>query len=277
MLVTAEAYGLRLLVPQNDAIIGACLREHGEFARSEVDLIRACLRSQGPGTIIDVGANLGAICLPLAAELPEWRVIGAEASRVLANVLAANAIGNRLLNVEVMHVALGPRLAVALFDSPPLGTSMNFGVLRVREEPGEWTEKVLMRPLDEIAPADTRFVKIDVEGFELQVLRGSNRVLNDLRPGWLIEAHPLRENQVRECLRLFFDAGYRAYFTFAPFVTPGPSAGGGALKGDQNLLVLPQEMAAPEDWGWPEITSPTLPWPMQETVEVLKRRYSLAR
>ena len=63
MLVETEAYGLKLIVPANDSGVSQCLRDNGEFAKVEVDLIASLL---GGGVCIDVGANIGSIALPLA-------------------------------------------------------------------------------------------------------------------------------------------------------------------------------------------------------------------
>src|SRR4051812_46304360 len=99
MLEVAEAYGLSFFYPRGDHAVGASLRDHGEFARPESDLICDYLAAAAPGTFIDVGANIGAIALPVAARHPAWRVLALEAHRGLAGVLAANAYGARLFNV----------------------------------------------------------------------------------------------------------------------------------------------------------------------------------
>lgn len=68
--VTTEAYGLEFEVPVSDIGVGLCPREYGEFARPELDFITA---SCG-GDLLDVGANVGAICLPFASARPESTV-----------------------------------------------------------------------------------------------------------------------------------------------------------------------------------------------------------
>ena len=51
------------------------------------------------------------------------------------------------------------------------------------------------------------FVKIDVEGAELDVLHGAERLLHDRGPAVIIEVHSLQLE--RECGRLLVDHGYR--------------------------------------------------------------------
>ena len=67
MLDITRAYGLDFLFPKNDMVIGASLRQYGEFARPEVELIVEHMGSGPEGSCyIDVGANIGSIALPVA-------------------------------------------------------------------------------------------------------------------------------------------------------------------------------------------------------------------
>ena len=76
MLDSTITYGLTFLVPARDRAIGNSLRFYGEFAKPEIDFLVACAGDSG--TLIDVGANLGAITLPFANQRAKWRVIGIE-------------------------------------------------------------------------------------------------------------------------------------------------------------------------------------------------------
>lgn len=255
MLDLTEAYGLTFMFPAGDAIVGRSLRVHGEFARPEVDLIRAYLDQAEPGTFLDVGANIGAIALPVAAAFPQARAIAVEAHRGLAQVLGANALNNRLYNLEVHHAAMGPAEQVAGFTMPSLKVKGNFGSLGMHGT--EAMEPVRMWTLDAAAPADTRFVKIDVEGFELEVLRGAARTVAAKQAVWLFEAKASTPT-TPDTLAVFLDAGYRLFWFFAPFVTPNAPK---MLKrelhldGDFNCVALPPEV--PNLWELPAVTAPT--------------------
>ncbi len=82
---------------------------------------------------------------------------------------------------------------------------------------------VVVRRLDEIASHKglerLDVVKIDVEGSEVQVLKGASTVLNDLRPVVIIEAHDqalrTQDNSVKELLELLCSLGYTVN-TFDP-------------------------------------------------------------
>src|SRR4051812_3701795 len=113
MLDSTRAYGLDFLFPLHDHVVGSALKFYGEFARPEVDLIGAYMNALQLGSILDVGANIGSIALPLASRRPDWRVLAFEAHRGLAGVLSANVFGNGLSNVEVFHAAVGAQRGLA--------------------------------------------------------------------------------------------------------------------------------------------------------------------
>jgi FkbM family methyltransferase len=277
MLDVAEAYGLSFLYPRGDQAVGASLRDHGEFARPESDLIADYLTAaKAPGTLIDVGANIGAIALPVAARCPEWRVLALEAHRGLAGVLAANAYGNRLFNVEPTHAAAGAATGLASFPSVGLAAAGNFGALSFAMARELGQEHVRMCTLDEIAPANVGFVKIDVEGFEPEVLKGASALIASRSAAWLLEANHDDRANVQANAALMRRAGYRLFWFYAPFVCAAPERGGKptAWRGDLNILALPP--GAPNLWDLAEVGADDAPWPGHVHGFPYLRRYGYA-
>ena len=239
---TASAYGLNFLIPIRDTGVGQCRRQSGEFARVEIEFILAAC----DGDLLDVGANIGAICLPFAAQRPASRVVAVEAHRKLAQILGANALNNRLHNVEVIHAVAGERTGTIEIPFGAIDRPVNIGASSIYEK-GLPAERVMMRPMDEIASANVRFVKVEVEGFEPRVLDGSARLLRDIRPRWLVEVSRERPNTADLIRKTFKQAGYRIFWFFSPFVAPKPGASGDA-RGDFAYFA----------------TDETPPWPMKE-------------
>ncbi len=70
--------------------------------------------------------------------------------------------------------------------------STGYSGLNRHFEPGDELieTRVACRPLDDVLPAGRRvdFIKIDVEGAELQVMRGARRILEEQRPWLLFES-----------------------------------------------------------------------------------------
>ena len=272
MLGKAEAYGLEFLFPTHDTVIGASLRDFGEFARPESDLIASYLAGAGGmGSFVDVGANIGTICLPVAKALPALQVIAIEAHRGLHGILAANALTNGLYNVQAYHAAAGGAPSLVRFPAPALTAHGNFRNLRMGMR-DTLEETVQMVTLDALAPPETRFIKIDVEGFEMEVLKGAHNTISSIRPCWFVEANNGNYLVARQAMSLLLEAEYRLYWFFAPFVTQ-KAAGGrlASMAGDTNFLALPPGME--NIWGLKQIDDCNEPRPSAIESYGYLRRY----
>lgn len=248
MIDVTRAYGLTFSIPANDVGISLLLRNSGEFARVESDLIIDYMRAAGGGTYIDVGGNIGTIALPVAAASSDNRVIAVEAQRFLAMLLSANAVQNNLANMSVIHAAAGAEAGLVAFpqtDPALRERQTNYGIIGLGVSGLESlpTENVRACTLDEIAPANTRFVKLDVEGFEAEVLAGADRLIDDIRPCWLIETNNRTSAAAHLCMRRLRAANYRLFWFYAPFVTPNAERETGqSWLGDLNFLAVPVEI-----------------------------------
>ena len=98
-----------------------------------------------------------------------------------------------------------------------------------------------MLRLDEIAPPDTRLVKIDVEGYEAEVLEGASDLLAQKETTWLAEASDHKAEATGQLLETFLAAGYAVHWFFAPFITPRSEKAipENVGRGDANFLALP--------------------------------------
>ena len=244
LLETVSAYGLTFLVPSGDTGVGACLRDFGEFARVETDLIAALV---GDGTYVDVGANLGSIALPVAKRgVP---TIALEANRYFAQVLAANALNNGIFNIEVLHAAAGEVRRIADFPVVPLKQRGNLGISGFGLMGKFPAEPTLMLPLDTVVDGRVTVIKVDVEGYELGVLEGATHLLQQTRPVWIVESSGDTVAN-RNVISRFVEADYCLYWLYAPFVTPQSERSGPAemrAKGDINILAMPRGQVPPWD------------------------------
>jgi FkbM family methyltransferase len=166
---------------------------------------------------IDVGANVGVYsCIARSRGI---HVLSIEPLRQNLRFLYANLLRNGFDDVEVFPLGLS--------DKPSLGNISGFG--DVASFVKDWSEASSAQ--SETAPLSTldillgdRFygqrmlIKIDVEGLEFEVLKGSSQVLKrSPKPIWLVEIilkSPLtgRTNEkFYETFRIFFDHGYSAY------------------------------------------------------------------
>lgn len=153
----------------------------GERFVGERRLLRRLVR-RGQ-SVADVGANIGYYALLFAQAVgPAGRVACIEPEPENLAELRRNIERNRLTQAEVFPVAVG-----ATAGTVSLRAGINGSVM----EDGSGEILVPLRPLDELlAGRPVDFMKIDVEGYEGQVLDGAARLLEELRPTLFVEIHP---------------------------------------------------------------------------------------
>lgn len=276
MLDRTIAYGLDFTFPIKDNAIGANLALYGEFARPIADFLIEHAEADS-GLMIDAGANIGSISLPFAAERPAWRVISIEPHRGLAAVLSANAVNNRLMNIEVVQAAVGLEPGIVGFPSDPLTTERNFGTLSLKLPTELPTTPTMMTTLDALAPNGAQLVKIDVEGCDAEALQGAPNLLRKVRPIWLVEA---ARNQypeaARDVIQTLLEADYNVHWFFAPWSSARglkgrvpPQLG----KGDPNVVALPKGVE--NRWNLPAVLSADAPYPGTAAEYPYMKRYGL--
>lgn len=206
--------GYLLLPAEDDRLVAYMIDSRGRLEPGTIAVIQALIR---PGdTVIDVGAHLGLTVLPAArAAGPEGRVIAVEPGSRVAGLLRRNIALNALDEVVVVHgcaAGAGPGEA-RLSIRPVLGESSL--ISPATEGPAE---EVLVRPLDALVPPGTRIrlVKIDVEGYELEVWRGMTRIVADNPDlALLLEFGPSHLQRAgitpAEWMASFAQAGFTAY------------------------------------------------------------------
>lgn len=126
----------------------------------------------------DVGANVGAYTL-LASGVKKAKSIAFEPSKNTNQLLRNNiALNNLQQVVNCMEVGVGAKEKTLWFTENEDTTN------HVLNEPEKNSDKIEIIPLDSFYPNFTpTLIKIDVEGFEAEVLSGSQNILksNELK------------------------------------------------------------------------------------------------
>ena len=143
-------------------------------------------------TLWDVGANIGLHSILYAKKFPQANVVAFEPMPLNFRILKENIHFNKLTNVCAYDFALGDEQGIRTLYSkmdPGWGGS---SFLR-GERPGETNLEVEVFPGD-LLWSEREFpfpdiIKIDVEGFEMSVLRGLKRVLSERRTKIFVELH----------------------------------------------------------------------------------------
>ena len=138
------------------------------------------------GTVLDVGANIGTYSLPLAKTYPALHFVCFEPQLPVCELLRKNIELNQLNNVVTHAIGLSdsPREVTATLPDYNLEPNIGAFSLDAEVQVHEYEVKtrgaaqtVELRTLDSFDFRDVRMIKVDVEGLELAVLRGSQQTL----------------------------------------------------------------------------------------------------
>jgi FkbM family methyltransferase len=191
---------------------GLQLRRRGDLA---FRVMRALVK---PGdTVIDVGASMGVYTLELARLVgPRGRVHAIEPDP--PSVARLEELRRARPNITLHPVALSDRSGTATLHIPMVGgrrvpTLASLSVPDWRVALDHVAVTVDLKPLDSIVPQapPVSFVKIDVEGHELGVLRGASATLRAL-PAMLVEIEQRhQETDIRSTFDVILAFGYAGY------------------------------------------------------------------
>lgn len=252
-------YGV-MVWPRHDVYIGRSLDLYGEYGEGEVALFRQLVR-QGD-TVIEAGANIGALTLPLARMLgPTGRIFAIEPQRLVHQVLCANLAINAIENVFALRAAAGATSGVVRVPALSYRAHANFGGIAVGRSGDEHCQ---VAPLDALHLDRCQFIKIDVEGAEADVLRGAAATLSTHRPVLYVEND--RRERSASLIALLQQLGYRLWWHLPRLFNPGnfrrhaENVFGNVVS--VNMLCLPVEdgrqagsglraVAGPDDWWCP--------------------------
>jgi FkbM family methyltransferase len=181
-----EYQGIRFELPEDDSIF----REIAATGSYEPYVSRHLFSHVQQGDVfVDVGANLGALSLPVAKLVgTNGRVLAFEASQRNANLLMKNAIVNKLTNVEVFPVGLSDRNG-AVISNILLRTSNKPLIDLPSSQLQNGMEVIPVVKLDAFLDRDCKvsIIKIDVEGFEYKVMRGALETISKWQPKIYLE------------------------------------------------------------------------------------------
>ena len=139
-------------------------------------------------TIVDVGANIGTHTVGIIQKLLTYpnnessRIIAIEPQPEIFNVLTHNVM-NRGIDVECLQCGIGRRNGVAYMENPDYNTCANPGGIAVVKDPAKSDMiQVQLKTLDRLKLSNVSFMKIDVEGSEIDVIDGARTTIRQCRP-----------------------------------------------------------------------------------------------
>ena len=166
--------------------------------------------------ILDIGANMGFLSILFSTAFPEASIYAMEPSLINCEYLTHNC--KDFPNVSVIKKGAYSKSGYAYLAAPTVAQrdipewNMNTGQLSLY---GKGSNKEVV----ELAKTDDLFdgadlIKIDVEGAELDVLRGSERILTEHKPILIVELRGdilcMSGRTVEQIMAYLENLGYRA-------------------------------------------------------------------
>jgi len=231
-----------MMALSGDTYITGSLEAYGEFSIGEWELFDQLVK---PGmTVIEVGANIGAHSIPLARKCFPGPLFLFEPQQRVFQILCANLALNDIRNAVAYPEASSDSPGFVVVPPLDYGAQGNFGGISVRDE-AEGVDGLRVRatPLDSLGLAACHVIKVDVEGFEPQVLRGAEQTIRRCRPVLYVEND--RQANQQEVISLIADMGYTMYWHLPPLFNAENFNGNRENIFGQivsiNLLALPTE------------------------------------
>ena len=208
-------YG-KIMYNQLDKFVGKSLKLYGEFSQGEAAAFEQTIF---PGDcVVEVGANIGAHTVHLAQIVGDAGVVWAfEPQRLVFQLLAGNIAINGLRNVYCRQNCVSNQpgiIKVPVLDAEKI---QNWGGVSMLDNPeGEPVEAVT---LDSLNLPRCDFLKIDVEGMELQVLEGASHLIDRYQPIIYTEISGIRKNN-QSVFSYLWKKGYHIYEHTPPLYNP---------------------------------------------------------
>lgn len=230
MLARRYRHGLERVINGTDRVL-ISIRARDMSEEYEPDVWASLMNEVRPGdTIADVGAFFGLYAIALAKRVgPSGRVVAFEPSSANHAMFMEHIRLNRVKNtIKVVQAAVGTKNGRVSFQGD---NSSESHVVVSAEGAGQSEPKgadtVEMVTLDSVfAGQRLDILKIDVEGFEEQVMQGARELLSDPERGprvLYIEVHPFAWHHVgttsESLLSLLHQHNFQAFFVDGTPVT----------------------------------------------------------
>lgn len=211
-----------MLANLNDIYMGAAMATYGECNEVELEFLLGL--AQYPGSVVEVGANMGIHTIPIARALQKQgrQLVVFEPQPVVFQQLCANLALNGLMNVTAWPFACGEKQGVVTFPRPDYLKTGNFGGVSMSSSApvaGNASVQVPCTRLDDMLQYErVGLLKIDVEGFELRVLNGSRALIQRSRPLLYVENDRVDNSQ--ELIEWLWAASYNLWWHTPPLFNP---------------------------------------------------------
>lgn len=175
-----NCFGHQYLVFKGNDLISNAVKQQG-YEIEVFALSQTLLRRHENGVVLDIGANMGTFSIPLAKANPHMTFHAFEPQRIIYYQLCANTFVNGLDNLHCHNFGLSNKSRRFEIVVPDYANETNIGAFSIDKEVREneyevktegAKETMVTFPLDDGRHQNVRLIKVDVEGHELEVIKG---------------------------------------------------------------------------------------------------------
>jgi FkbM family methyltransferase len=179
-----------MLFSDHDAYVGKSLSLYGEYSEEETNLLIHAV--QEGGIVIEAGANIGSLTVPLSKKVGYKGVVYAfEPQRTTYYALCGNIFINNLKNTFCFQRALGDTTSIVMIPDIDYDFAGNYGAYSIQQETSfdivPTKVPVEMNRLDDFNLPGCDLLKVDVEGMEIEVLKGALGLIHTHKPILYVE------------------------------------------------------------------------------------------
>lgn len=133
--------------------------------------------------VLDIGAHQGYFSLLYRLMTgSKGKVYAIEPFDFLSDVIRFNASLNKFNNIFVLNVGIG--------ESPGVTKISSISSKASEKDRESNSHNVVLLQLDDFVTLKPNFIKMDIEGFELEAFRDSDKMLNLIKPIFQMSLHP---------------------------------------------------------------------------------------
>ena len=204
--------------------------QFGHFCLIEEDLISNCINDYGgweqhlqyfytqfikpDDVIIDGGANIGFHSIQFAKLANKGKIYSFDPQPLIFNVLSTNILINGATDI-IKQFRLGLGNKEEQLKMSPLKDQIfsedciNYGGRAItNSEEGE--EEVLLTTIDNLNLSKLDLIKLDVQGFELETIKGGEKTIKNNYPVFFLENY-IDQEKDQEVIKLLQEWGYINY------------------------------------------------------------------
>jgi len=242
-LALTDSKAGEMVIYKNDSIVSAAIAIFGEYCDAEVQIMARYLTPES--TYLDIGTNIGYHALAIHKTVG-CNIMGFEPHPNHFTVAAYNC---REKPIKLYNTALSSKNGTMIMSDFDENIISNYGEVGIKEE-GIEVPTIKLDELDDLKDVPVTLMKIDVEGAELDVLKGSIKTIKANRPTIFYEA--IDYEIWTKCFKWLDSKDYKQYWVTCrtkPVAETYKKSENNpfGMGGVSNILAVPIENEQPTD------------------------------